>query len=256
MNFLKNMENNISAYLWGYKDYKAGQKSVETFRKFYPNSDVFVRIDTDGDMENYKPSLEPFNVNIDFQKSKLGYPGKFAPSGHDAGRTHWPFENLHTWLYSIYECCKKTNSKYMIILEEDVFVLKKINIVESEFGIAIVKNRNHFPDKIKNFIGELDGNIQSSGYGGCGGAIINTSDYIKGYEKCINLLETKFEEISKHTHLIGWSDMMLQVIVMCSGASVVVNEQLVEPWMEEKGWIDKPWKEYEIVNYLKDIKLL
>ena len=73
MNFLKNMENNISAYLWGYKDYKAGQKSVETFRKFYPNSDVFVRIDTDGDMENYKSSLETFNVDIDFQKSKLGF---------------------------------------------------------------------------------------------------------------------------------------------------------------------------------------
>ena len=44
----------ISAYLWGYKNYEAGSKSIDTFRKFYPNNDVFIRIDTDGDFENYK----------------------------------------------------------------------------------------------------------------------------------------------------------------------------------------------------------
>ena len=35
------MNNEISAYLWGYKNYIAGVKSVESFKQFYPNSDVF-----------------------------------------------------------------------------------------------------------------------------------------------------------------------------------------------------------------------
>lgn len=256
MNFLKNMENNISAYLWGYKDYKAGQKSVETFRKFYPNSDVFVRIDTDGDMENYKSSLEMFNVDIDFQKSKLGYPGKFAPSGHDAGRTHWPFENLHTWLMSIYECCKKTDSKYMLILEEDVFLMKPLSIIEKEFGVAIVRNENEFPNRITQFIMDVGGNVITDGYGACGGAIINTKKFIKGFDISIDKLKNEFDEISNHTHLVGWSDLMLQVIVMCGNGEVVVNEQLVEPWMEVQEWISDSWKNYEMVNYLKDITQL
>tara|TARA_R110000772_G_scaffold88874_2_gene184343 strand:+ start:1464 stop:2219 length:756 start_codon:yes stop_codon:yes gene_type:complete len=251
------MENNISAYLWGYKNYQAGQKSVETFRKFYPESDVFIRIDTDGDFENYKESTNEFNVDIDFQKSKLGYPGKFAPSGHDAGRTHWPYENLHTFLTSIYDCCKQTDSKYMIILEEDVFLLKYISIIKKHtFGIAIVPNNNTFPDRLTQFVMSVGGNIQSNGYGACGGAIINTHDFIKGYDIVMEPLKVEFDSISKYTHLVGWSDMMIQVIIMCSGGKVVVNNQLVEPWMQQKGWIDYSWKEYEIVNYLKEISLL
>ena len=44
--------------------------------------------------------------------------------------------------------------------------------------------------------------------------------------------------------------MMLQVIVMCGKGKVVVNQELIEPWMEDN------WKDYEMVNYLKDITQL
>ena len=250
------MKNIISAYLWGYKNYEAGAKSVETFNKFYPNSDVFVRIDTDGDFENYKSILLSYNVDIKLQEYKLGYPGKFTPSGHDPGRDYWPFKNLYTWLKSIYDCCKQTNSKYMIILEEDVFLLKQISIIQTEFDVAIVRNTNIFPTQIRDFIHQFDGNTINLGYGACGGAIINTETFIKGFELAIEKLESQFDNIAKYTKLVGWSDMMLQVIIMCAKGSVVVNDQLVEPWMQSKGWINDSWKNYEIVNYLKDITQL
>lgn len=246
----------LSAYLWGYKNYQAGSKSVETFRKFYKNSDVFIRIDTDGDFENYVKSTIEYNVDINYQKTKIGYPGNFLASGHSVGRDHWPFENLHTWLTSIYDCCKQTTSKYMVILEEDVFLMKPISIIDTEFGIAIVPNRNGFPNRITKFVQEMGGNIISNGYGGCGGTIINVQDFIKGYDIGIEPLRTQFDNISKSTKLVGWSDLMIQVMVMCSGASVVVNNQLVEPWMVKKKWITDDWKDYEMVNYLKDITLL
>ena len=250
------MENKLCAYLWGYKNYQAGSKSVETFRKFYSDSDVFIRVDTDGDFENYKESTNQFNVDIDYQKNKIGYPGKFESSGHDAGRDQWPYENLHTFLTSIYDCCKQTKSKYMVILEEDVFLMKPISIIDSEFGVAIVRNQNGFPQRISKFIFDVAGNIETNGYGACGGAIINTHDFIKGYDIAMEPLKVEFDDISKHTHLVGWSDMMIQVIIMCSGGKVVVNPQLIEPWMEGENWISDSWKNYEMVNYLKDISLL
>jgi hypothetical protein len=246
----------ISAYLWGYKNYEAGSKSIDTFRKFYPNNDVFIRIDTDGDFENYKKSTIDYDVDIEYQKNKIGYPGNFEASGHSVGRDHWPYENLHTFLTSIYDCCKQTNSKYMIILEEDVFLLKAISIIDTEFGIAIAPNKNHFPNRMVQFILSLNGNILSNGYGACGGTIINTKQFIRGYELTMNPLKSEFDDISKYTHLVGWSDMMIQVIIMCIGGSVVVNNQLVEPWFQEKGWINDDWRNYELVNYLKDISLL
>lgn len=245
--------NKLCAYLWGYKKYQAGSKSVETFRRFYKDADVFVRVDTDGDMENYKDSLKDYNVDIQYQKDKIGYPGKFSPSGHDAGRDYWPYHNLHTWLTSIYDCCKQTDSKYMLILEEDVFLMKPISIIEKEFGVAIVKNQNNFHNRLTQFIMDMGGNIITNGYGACGGAIINIETFIKGYERAMEPLKIQFNEIAKHTNLVGWSDMMLQVIVMCGGGSVVINQQLVEPWMQRQGWISDNWRNYEMVNYLKDM---
>ena len=248
------MENKLSAYLWGYTNYEAGSKSVETFRKFYKDEDVFIRVDTDGDIKNYTESTDTLSVDIQLQKKKVGYPGMFRE--HDIGRDHWPYENLHTWLTSIYDCCKLTQSKYMVILEEDVFLMKPISIIYKEFGIAIVRNRNQFPREPKQFIQSVEGNTESQGYGGCGGAIINTQDFIKGYDIAMNPLEEQFDEIAKKTKLVGWSDMMIQVIVMCGKGKVVVNPQLIEPWMESGNWISDSWKNYEMVNYLKDISLL
>lgn len=246
----------LSAYLWGYKNYQAGAKSIETFNKFYPNSDMFVRIDTDGDFDNYKEALSKYNVDIKFQEYKLGYPGKFSPSGHDAGRDHWPFKNLYTWLKSIYDCCKQTQSKYMIILEEDVFLLREISIIQTEFDVAIVRNRNGFPDILIKFIQQFKGNDKNLGYGACGGAIINTQTFIKGFDLAIKKLESQFDILAKKTKLVGWSDIMLQVVIMCAGGVVVINDELIEPWMQTKGWIDDSWKNYEVVNYLKDISEL
>ena len=175
---------------------------------------------------------------------------------HDVGRDHWPYENLHTWLTSIYDCCKLTDSKYMVILEEDVFLMKRINIIDTEFGIAIVRNRNKFPRELRQFIQSVEGNSESQGYGGCGGAIINTQDFIKGYDIAMNPLKEQFDEIAKKTKLVGWSDIMIQVVIMCGKGKVVVNPQLIEPWMESENWISDSWKNYEMVNYLKDISLL
>ena len=248
------MENKLSAYLWGYTNYQAGSKSVETFRKFYKDEDIFIRVDTDGDIKNYTESTDTLSVDIQLQKKKVGYPGMFRE--HDVGRDHWPYENLHTWLTSIYDCCKLTDSKYMVILEEDVFLMKRINIIDTEFGIAIVRNRNKFPRELRQFIQSVEGNSESQGYGGCGGAIINTQDFIKGYDIAMNPLKEQFDEIAKKTKLVGWSDIMIQVVIMCGKGKVVVNPQLIEPWMESENWISDSWKNYEMVNYLKDISLL
>ena len=63
-------------------------------------------------------------------------------------------------------------------------------------------------------------------------------------------LKKQFDGLATRTKLVGWSDMMLQVIVMCGKGKVVVNQELIEPWMEDN------WKDYEMVNYLKDITQL
>jgi hypothetical protein len=250
------MKNIISGYLWGYEKIEAGNKSLATFRKFYPNSDLFCRVDIGGNIEGYKKISESWEAQFSINKVKVGYCGNFSPSNYEIGRDHWPKENAFEWLNGIYSACLKTTSKYMIILEEDVFLLKPISILDNEFGAAIVRSNNLMPQPIMEFINLFEGNVVDNKYGCCGGCIINVKDFIKGWEICKDSLWQYYDLIAQYTKLIGWSDCILQVVIQCSGSKIIINPELVEPWMVEQGWIDKDWKEFEIINYLKDHTLI
>ena len=152
------MKNELSAYLWGYQNIEAGEKSVETFKKFYPDSDLFLTVDVGGDIDGYTKISNKYNASIKINSIKVGRCGIFGdysnsnPSGDENFRTHWPKENAFEWLNGIYDACLRTTSKYMIILEEDVFILKPISILNDEFGASIVTTNNPIPSVILNLI--------------------------------------------------------------------------------------------------------
>lgn len=250
------MKELISGYLWGYKNIEAGNKSFQKLREIYPTSDLFCRVDIDGDINGYTDISKKWNASFSINSIKVGYCGNFSASNHDVGRDGWPKENAFEWLNGIYLACLKTSAKYMIILEEDVFILKPITILDKEFGAATVKTNNIIPVSIMQFIKSLGGNTTDNKYGCCGGCLINVEDFIRGWEFCKDELWDNYDTIFKQTKLIGWSDCILQVVIQCSGSRIIVNEELVEPWMVEQGWINKDWKEFEIVNYLKDEEII
>ena len=47
------MSKIISGYLWAWTEWEAGKKSMQTLKKFYPDADLFINVDYDGDIENY-----------------------------------------------------------------------------------------------------------------------------------------------------------------------------------------------------------
>lgn len=246
------MSKLLDAYLWGYQHYEAGDNSFRKFKEFYPDSNIFLRVDNDGDYDNYKTVAKKYNVDISKTEIKIGYPGNFNEK--NIGRVAWPKENTFEWLNGIYLACKKSTAKYMIILEEDVFLLKPISIIDTDFGAAIFNSENAIPPVITDFIKSVGGNTSVSNYGCCGGCIINVKEFISNWETHKDTLWGEYDTILKSTRLIGWSDCVLQVIMQMGDSSIVYNEQLVEPWMQSKGWIDDDWKNYEIINYLKDLE--
>ena len=63
--------------------------------------------------------------------------------------------------------------------------------------------------------------------------------------------------IASQNKLIGWSDCLAQLIIMAGGYEVVMNEQMVQTWYHERTDLYPTythWKDYEIVDYLKDIE--
>ena len=43
----------LNAYLWGYKNWEAADHSLRKFREFYPDGDIYIKVDANGDFENY-----------------------------------------------------------------------------------------------------------------------------------------------------------------------------------------------------------
>jgi hypothetical protein len=43
------MNKLVSGYLWAWTNWKAGSKSVSTLKRYYPDSDIFINVDFDGD---------------------------------------------------------------------------------------------------------------------------------------------------------------------------------------------------------------
>ena len=129
------MSKLISGYWWAWREVEAGKKSMQTLRKFYPDSDLFINVDYEGDVEGYQKVGEELGATVTRNNFQLGYCGNFGD--RDIGYEHWTKEKAVEWLRGVYEACKKTDSKYMMLFEEDDFILKPISILSDEFSMAI-----------------------------------------------------------------------------------------------------------------------
>jgi hypothetical protein len=254
----------LNALLWGYKNWEAADHSLRKFKQFYPEGDIFLTVDREGDIENYKNLQTKYLASLSHNNIQIGYPGNFH--NHKANRDCWPKENTLLWLDNIYNACKQGDSKFLIVLEEDGFILKPISILDRDFGIAVLEyNSNQLPQILLDLVDQLGGNSNiplgkwGPGYGASGAFIVDCQKWIASWEYFRPILELNYDTIEQHSHLIGWPDCVAQLVVMVGGFEVVVNKQWAQAW-----WNERPdlypqythWSDYEIVDYLKDMDII
>jgi hypothetical protein len=255
----------LNAYLWGYKKWEAADHCFRKFREFYGDADIFITVDCDGDYDNYKKIADKWNANIKKNPFQIGYPGNHQQ--HNVGRECWPKDNSILWCDNIYWACKQSDSKFMIILEEDSFILKPISILDKEFGIAGFEyNTNTMPEFLLYVIKEVGGNTNiplnifgNKGYGAGGGFIIDCQKWINSWEKFRPILELNYDMIAKQSKLIGWSDCLAQLVIMAGGFEVLQNPNHVQTWYGERPDLYPNytnWRDYEIADYIKDIEII
>lgn len=249
------MKKIVSGYLWAWRNTERGKKSVETLRKFYPDSDIFINVDFEGDVATYKQISDEIGAIFSVNNFQLGYCGNFGQVyvGYDC----WSKESTFEWVRGIYEACLKTDSKYFMLLEEDDFVLKSISILDTEFSMAIHPTSpspngnyraNGIPRYFKEFISSNGGNPDSDGYASGGGVIFNRLEFIKSWETKKDIIWENYDDLKNNNKIIGWADYILQFIMQMGGYQIIQNHQLCEEWEIAD------WKNFEIVTGLKDIE--
>lgn len=248
------MNKLLSAYLWAWRNWEAGSKSVSTIKKYYPDADIFINVDYEGSIEEYKSICETNGYHFSKNAFQLGYCGNF--NNINVGRDCWSLESCIEWMDQLYAACKKTDSLYMMLLEEDDFVLKQLSILETQFDIAIhptvpsptgVYRANPISIAFKNLIESYGGNSESPGYGAGGGTIFNRESMIISWEKTKPILIREYNYLRGVDKIIGWQDYLMQFVMQIGGYQIIQNTNLCEHWE-----VGDRWNEFEIVTGLKD----
>ena len=170
-------------------------------------------------MEGYQKVGEELGATVTRNKFQLGYCGNFGD--RDIGYEHWTKEKAVEWLRGVYEACKKTDSKYMMLFEEDDFVLKPISILSEEFSMAIHPTSpsptgrmraNFIPYQFKEYAEAVGGIGDSPGYASGGGTIFNRTQFIDSYERALDLYTKHFDEFCKTSKIYGWQDFYFNML--------------------------------------------
>ena len=49
----------LNAYLWGYKNWEAADHSLRKFKEFYPDGDIYIKVDANGDLVQISLTKKP-----------------------------------------------------------------------------------------------------------------------------------------------------------------------------------------------------
>jgi hypothetical protein len=259
------MSNLISVYIWAWKDYKSSEYIIKSVRTHYKNCEVFINVDNEGDHDNYKLLATKYHGHYSKNNIQVGYCGDH---GHvKIGRECWPKENAFEWLNSLYNACKKSQSKYMLLVEEDDFMLRKLSILNTEFSMAIHASMpsaagnwrpNYIPPEFLQFSKNHGGVDNCPGYGAGGGCVFNIKQFIDSWDKCNSILWDNYDYLKSinnvNTKIIGWEDFILQYVMMLGGYPIIQNFCLAQAW-EHNNWLlenNVYGKPYEMVCGLSE----
>jgi|TARA_R110001592_G_scaffold121121_3_gene326365 hypothetical protein len=251
------MSKLISGYWWAWREVESGKKSMQTLRKFYPDADLFINVDYEGDVEGYTKVGQELGATVTRNNFQLGYCGNFGD--RDIGYDYWTKEKALEWLRGVYSACKKTDSKYIMLFEEDDFVLKNISLLDTDFSMAIhptspsptgKMRANHIPWQFLDFSKKIGGVDSCPGYASGGGTIFNREHFIDSYDRILTKFTDVYDEFCKINKIFGWEDFMFQYIMMLGGYEIIQNEQLCELWEVPEFY------GYEILTGCKDPNLV
>lgn len=146
------------------------------------------------------------------------------------------------WSVLFTEGCRKLNSKYIMILEDDVLLRGNINDIKIHSEIMGARSHpgNQLPTSIQEYVYNIDGkNIPFYYYGGGGGSIINREIISSGDFPYI--VNTHYYPICKLSKKMNFNDSMLTFMYRILGHEYKENPEHIETW-EDSNWRNRPEK--------------
>ena len=226
---------------------KATEVMIENVRKHHPDNYYFLAID--GPRIEYMNLVEKFNLDHVSYDKPLG--GPVAPYGYN-------LETTLRFLERFYEACKRCNTNHIIMMEDDVLIVKPITVNPRWDHVgADTKVGNVLPnivlDLIQSHCGSRPNPFQ---YGAGGGTIFNKNVFLVNYNKNVEWFKKHFENIQEYYPTIGYIDCFMNVYYWLCNKQYAGNPHRADthnhfPGFDYETFISNQPSEIEIINNYK-----
>jgi hypothetical protein len=218
---------------------------VENARKHHPNNFYFLGIDTEHD----------FN---EFAKNNNCHHVKFSPIGPPIYPQGWNLDKSLQFLNRFYTACQMADTSHIIMMEDDVLLLKPITIdPDWEHACADTKIGNVIPEPVHDLIEQHCGKRPTfKQYGAGGGSIFKVKTFLDHYQTNVQWFKKHFDEIQKYYPTIGYLDCFMNVYYFLAGKDYSVNYRRADthnhkPGFDYESFISKLPDDVEILNNYK-----
>lgn len=194
------MENTISFTYNPYIYFESYKNVIQNIRKWYPNSDIFIYMDSfRDDLDKYREISDEYNCKYIVRDKTMYFIDR-----KDSIDVNTP--KMLEWLDRIENSCISTNSKWIMLVEDDVLIKRKIiNWPNSDVG----HSRNYFRPG--------------------GGSIFKKESFLDSIKKVDTLSILK-----KFSHANWAGDVLLEHIFKNNN---ITHEKWIE--LAEPNWHDK-----------------
>jgi len=225
---------------------KASEFAVMNVRKHHPDNFYYLCVDA---TEDFSYLAEEFDATYRYYTTRLG-----APT--------WPYglrrDGILEFLSRFRDACKVCNSTHMMMMEDDVLLVKPVT-VEDSWGCAgaDVKIGNIVPEQVHDLIEKYSGKRPTfKQYGASGGSIFKVLPFLENYDKIVDFFSKHSDEIQTYYQRLGYADCFMQIAMWVCGEDYVANPYYIDthnhaPNFDYESFLANLPEEKQIVNNYK-----
>jgi signal peptidase I len=210
--------NDITAYYQCYKNKKALIYVLDSFKKKYPDSNIILVNDGGDDFEDIAN-----HYKCDYFYEKKSQTTKNA--------LYFTENSIFDYINNIRKHILTINTPYVILLEDDVVVVKKITMNDLKYDINGCNHSTRIEDSVFNLIKKENIELIDRFYGGCGGCILNTNFFKKVFHNKEKLkLDLNEFILNSKTYA---SDYILSYLCLRNNGTIGQYPGFCETWHQD-----------------------
>jgi len=218
--------NDFSVYYQVYNNIEWTTKVLTQFRKIYPNIHIRLLSDKGADHSELSTQMNCEYIYSNYHMGLWGYNHKDVISKkHCYG---WNKEESIEYINRWYDFAKSIKTKYILMMEDDIYITKKISIIDTDFSFTQLKPGHQLNTDLKNICLKFNHNHTVDKYGCCAGNFINREIYIECIDKCFDFIKDNYDELYLYDTRLGWADTLNNLIFNLNGYDGIENTDYFE----------------------------